>query len=350
MTAVIFSIIAAGCKKEDKPNNPFNEDLENGVMVVNQGSFGNGNGDISFYNRETKKASNALFQTVNSRPAGDLVQSVTRYNGKYYIVANGSGKIEIAEEISFYQSGVISDLHQPRYMQVISSSKAYVSEWGSDGMMGTIAVIDLNTKTITKRIDVGKGPENMLIYGNSVYVACSGGYAHDSTVFVINAETDAVDDTIMMEKNPNSLAVDSTGTLWVLCGGKMTDDWMAMEVQPALVKVDMITNQVIATMSMNGSWSPAGNLCINKAKNTLAFNLLYGTGIYFHATNQSSISPSPAISKAAYGLGIDPKTDDIYFTKTGDGSSADWVFRYNKNYQVLDSFQVGLYPGGFLFN
>jgi len=348
----LMLLLTSGCKKENEAKNPFNENLENGVLIVNQGSFGKGDGDLSFYNRETKKVTNTLFQTVNGRPAGDVVQSVSRYNGKYYIVANASGKIEIAEEGSFKEGGVIKPLYQPRYFLGISPSKAYVTEWGTDGLTGTVAVIQLSTLSITKRINVGKGPERMLQKGTSVYVACSGGYGTDSTVFIINTTTDEVTDTIRIEgaKNPNSMVIDTTGMLIVLCGGKMASDFMSMEVQPALVTINPATNQVMSKMFLTGTYSPAGNLCINKEKTVMMFSLLFGNGIYSYSQAQSKPIDKPVINAPAYALGIDPKNNDIYAAKTGDGSSPDWVFRYNAQHQIIDSFQVGLFPGFFLFN
>jgi YVTN family beta-propeller protein len=348
LAGVLMILMAGACKKEvTTPIVTAKNAYKNAVFIINQGNFGKANGDISYFDRDSLKIKNDLFAGINSRPVGDVLQSLAHFNNSYYIIANSSGKIEIVDDSLFKQAGVITGLNQPRYIVSISSTKAYVSEWGVDGLTGTIAVIDLTSKTITKRISVGKGAENMIMSNSKLFVASSGGYGVDSTVFVVDYVNDKVTDTIKVKHNPNSFAVDVNGKLWVLCGGKMTIDY-SMETQPALVRINSTNNSVESTTSMSGSFSIASNLCINNDKSKLFFGLLYGSGVFSMNIGGSTISN--VINKTATGLGIDPKNNYIYCADPGDYKVNGSVYRYNQSYQMVDSFKVGMVPGGFLFN
>jgi len=48
-----------------------------GVFIINEGNFGNGNGSISFFNIDSLEIYNEIFYTANNRPPGDVPFSMT---------------------------------------------------------------------------------------------------------------------------------------------------------------------------------------------------------------------------------------------------------------------------------
>jgi DNA-binding beta-propeller fold protein YncE len=76
----------------------------------------------------------------------------------------------------------------------------------------------------------------------------------------------------------------------------------------------------------------------------------YLNGVFSFDMNALTFSASSVISHAAYGLAVDPKTDYIYCADPGSGTTNGNVYVYTQTYQLVDSFPVGFYPGGFLFN
>ena len=213
-----FIILFSSCKKEAEITTTTSTTAyENGVFITNEGKFGEGTGTVSFFNRSTKTVSNDLFQNINGRPLGNVLQSMEVFNNKGYLLVNNGSKIEVVTMTDFKESGVIKDLIMPRYFLGIDNNKAYVSQWGTGGIEGSIKVINLNDNTISKTISTGKGPEVIVKVGNSVYVANSGGFANDSTVSIISTIDDSVIKTLVVGYNPNSLQVDANGKIWVLC-------------------------------------------------------------------------------------------------------------------------------------
>jgi YVTN family beta-propeller protein len=137
----------------------------------------------------------------------------------------------------------------PYGVQVLSPTKAYVSNWGgrrpkpgettyhSSGSQilvnaqngvassGTVSVVDLATSTEAKEIEVGLHPSGMAVSpdGTRLYVAC----ANSDVVSVIDTRTDEVVQQISVHQHkstlfgsaPNALTVSPDGKLLYVCDG-----------------------------------------------------------------------------------------------------------------------------------
>jgi hypothetical protein len=335
-----------GCKNSSPK---FEWTDKKGVFIVNEGNFSHGNASLSFYDPSSKAITNNLFELVNNRPLGDVAQSITEINGKYYIVVNNSGKVEIVANADFISTGVINGLAQPRYMLAIDDQKAYISQWGS-GIDGSLAVINLSTNSITKTIPTGAGAEKMVKVGNFVYVTNSGGFGSDSTIAVINSSADTLVTKIKVGYDPQAIVADKNNKLWVLCGGKWKDDFSALEQPGALVKINPSNNEVELTLkftSMIGSYDRKP-LLINKAKDLLFYTL--DGNVYEKSINSSTLNTSAKINRDFYNLGLDPETDVFYGADIRNGTTNGWIIRYNSSYARVDSLQVGIYPDETFFN
>jgi YVTN family beta-propeller protein len=321
---------------------------ENGVLIVHEGSFNNGTGTISYFNRTGKTVENDIFEATNARPLGNLLQSVSIHNGKAYAVVNNANKIEVADAKDFKSVGVINGLAQPRYFLGINEGKAYVSQWGADGLTGSVVVVDLNTNAVTRTIATGRGAERMLRVNNNVYVTWEGGYGNDNRVTVLDANTDAVVANIPVGDAPNSLQLDANNKIWVLCGGIRDFNNSTLNTTSSLVRINPASNTVELTSPFNDLDEVPEELTINKARNALFY--LYSGGVYRHDISSSALSPTPFIYRYIYGLGIDPADDVLYAADAGDFISNGKVIRYNPTTGVaLDSVQVGIIPSEFTF-
>lgn len=345
-----FVITISGCKKDTpQPSNNTTTTgaYDAGIFVTCEGPFGSGTGTVNFYNRSTGAVSNDIFQTANSIPLGNIVQSMSIYNGKGYIVVNNASKMEVVNASDFKSTASITGLNQPRYFLGIDNSKGYVTEWGSTGTNGAVRVINLTNNTISSTISTGSGAENMVKVNNSVYVACKGGYSNDSVVTVINSSTDAVSTNINVGPNPSGIQVDANGKIWVLCGGEWNSSFTTLVKTGKLVRINPSTNTVEQTFTFTSATSSPSNLAINGAKNKLYYT--YQGNVYTQDISASSLSSTGFISRSFYGLGVDPTNDYVYGADAGNFSSNGYVIRFNTAGAKVDSFQVGIIPGGFFF-
>jgi YVTN family beta-propeller protein len=344
-----ITVAISACKKDEpqpETPTPTTSAYESGVFVTNEGPFSNGSGTISYFDKTNSTVSNDIFQSKNGYPLGSIVQSMAIYNSKGYIVVNNAGKVEIVDAGTFASVGVVSGLNSPRCFLGVNSTTGYVSEWGADNMTGAVKVVNLSTNTVTSTIATGKGAENMLKVGNKVYVACGGGFGNDSVVTVIDALTNMVTGTIDVGANPKSLQVDANGKIWVLCAGKFALDF-SLEQSGSLVRINPTDNSIELDFPLTSTYSQPFHLVINAAKTSLYYT--FDSKVYTQSVNSSTLNTTAVISRNFYSLGIDAANDYIYGGNAGNFSANGNVLRYNASGTVVDSFAVGIIPGGFCF-
>lgn len=319
--------------------------FSDGVFITNEGAFGAGNGSVSYYSYGTDSITNGIFKLVNNRSLGDVVQSLTVFKDKAYIVVNGSNKIEVVTYGDFVEYGVIADLNSPRYFLGINSSKAYVSQWGDN----SVKVVDLNTLSVTKSIETATGPERMIYHRNNVYVANSGAYANDNTISVINPSTDEVVKTITLEgDSPRDFAIDAHGNLWVLCYGYIQydyTDWSVVsETASKLIKINPSTNEVAQTIIISENQHPT---CLETDRN--GNNLFYGggygfAGIYKMSITDTEAPSTPLLDKYFYGFNINPETGNIFAMEAPSFTANGTLWRYDANGTELGYYEAGVGP------
>lgn len=320
-----------------------------GVFVVNEGLFGQTSGTISFFDRTTKSVSQRIFKAVNGRDLGDIVQSLSVYDNEAFIVVNNSNKIEVVDAKTFEEKAEIVNLKMPRYILPISANKAYVSEWGADGLTGTIAILDLNTYSIIGRIEVGKGPEGLLFKFGKLYVSHLGGYGTNNIITVINTSNDEIETTITVLDKPSICLSDVDGNLWVACSGNVeytsypTIDTVNSTMS-GLVQISPSTNAVLQTVSF-GKGASVQHLTINTTnKKDLYYTKAQQVWKYDIATGVEEA----IISGNFYGLGFDPKLNYLY-TASFSGIDAAFAKRWQTDGILVDSFQVGVFANSFVF-
>jgi hypothetical protein len=341
LSAVLCALITLvfGCQPPE-PNEIITI-YEKGVFITHEGAFAGGTGSVTFYNGSIQ---NDIYSAANGGAAiGNVLQSMTIIGDKAYLVVNNAKRITVVDAKTFRYQDSITNTVLPRYLLDIDGKKAFVSEWGAGGIEGAVKVLDLTTKKFTKTINTGKGAERMLRNGTAVWVVNNGGFDSDSTVAIIDIASEVVIRRIVVGAAPNSLVQDSNGDIWVLCGGTYGVVNSGKLVQ--------IKNNAIATTYNVPQGS--NSLVINTTKNTFYFNT--NNAIYqkdLTATGSSVFLDKPA-AKAAfdalYGLGIDPKTGNLFCADAKDYASKGVVYIFNNAKILQDSLKTDVLPSNFLF-
>jgi YVTN family beta-propeller protein len=339
--AASLVLVMASCKKDDKDE--IQGAYSRGVLISNEGPFIEGSGSISFYDPTTKTIENNIFQTINNRPLGNIVQSIEVFTDRAYIVVNNAAKVEVAEAGTFESVGVIEGLVSPRYFMGISQTKAYVSDWA-----GHVAIIDLNSLAKTGTIATGASPDRMLLDGTRLWVINSAGWSSDSTLTIIDTQTDTALKTIVVGDNPSGIVKDASGKIWVICGGKF--DWANPEnnTPGKLVRINPETFNIELSSDLGETYFDA-RLAINATGDKLYFTLSGGLFSVDLNTKTGMVSKT-VLNRPFYALGIDPQTGEIYVSDPLDYAQPGFVFRYDpENFAVVDSVKAGIIPGNFSF-
>jgi hypothetical protein len=348
---ITFTFITSGCKKsKDDPATAGVYD--SGVFIANEGPYGSGTGTVSHYDRNSKTVTNDIYALANEVPLGNIVQSVNIFNGRAYIIVNNADKIETVNQGDFKSIGTIGGLTQPRNILQIDNVKAYVTEWGTNGLTGAIKVIDIASNSISKTITLGrKGPEEMIKKGETIYVTCKGGIGNDSVLAIINSTSDVLNNTINVGPNPDDIVEDINGNFWILCKGKYKSDYSALEQTGRLVKFNPNTNTVDLSLTFplgSDPFAQPSGLCLNTDKNTLYYN--YDGKVYTQSINASTIEATVFVSRSFYNLAIDPSTNIMYGCDAGNFTSNGKIIRYQSTGgNPIDSFEVGIIPGSIFF-
>ena len=341
LTAVVAIAFSTSCRKDKDASITFN--ATKGICIVDQGAYDKVNAGISFLDTTSKIMTNNIFFKVNGRGLGDVAQSIGAANGLYYIVVNNSNKIEVVNKTTFQSTAIIQGVNQPRYFLAVNNTKAYVTEWGFSGT-GQVDVINLSNNTISKKIPVGNGAENLLMVDNKVYVVNSGGDLYDNTISVINTLTDQVDTTITVGDNPNSLVMDANGKLWVLCGGKWNTNYTVL-TNGTLVRINSQTNAIEQTFQLAKPYKSTTNLITDPSKTTLYYCI--DGKVYTQNISAANAASTPTLNGNFYGIFIDKGSSYFYAADARGFSGNGWVIRYHLNFTPIDSFQVGVGPSFF---
>ena len=340
MAAIMPALLISSCRKEKNDSATVNTGT--GIYILDQGGYGHVNASLSFFDKTTKTVTNDLFYKANGRDLGDVAQSMGEANGKYYIVVNNSNKIEVIDKNSSKSLAIIQGVNLPRYFLYINSTKAYVTEWGANGVGGKVDVINLTSNTVTKTIPVGEGAENIMLVNNKVYVANSGGYTNAKTISVINPSTDIVDTTFEVGDNPNSLAIDVNGKLWALCGG------IYGTAKASLVRINPATNAIEQTFPLSIPSLSINNLIISPSGNTLYYCI--DGKVHNQSVANSQQENTLIFNRPFYAIFIDKASNYFYAADAKNYTDNGWVIRYNVNFTPIDSFEVGIAPGFFYAN
>jgi YVTN family beta-propeller protein len=177
-------------------------------------------------------AANAV--TVRAFGTGSVPNDFDLVGNKGYLVNSTGNTLQIVDLTTMKDDGVPIFLGTdanpaPNPMQsVIVGDKAYVSMLYAN----EVAVVDLNARSVVKRIPVGGAPTGMAAWNNQVFVTNTGftwnaeknvGEYAPGTVSVIDAATDAVIGTLNVPLNPTVARVDKQNRLHVVGTGNYAD-------------------------------------------------------------------------------------------------------------------------------
>lgn len=333
-TAVLLGLLS--CKKDEPA--PGEGNYTEGVFIVNEGPFG-GTGSITWHDPATGETVQDVFGKANNGATlGQFVQSMTLHNGKGYIVVNGANRIVVVEAATFKFLDTIGGFALPRFFFPDGKERALVSQWGADGLTGSVQEIDLTTNKITGSRAVGNGPEKIFKNASgTIFVANSGGFGIDSTFSILT--TSAVNTIATGGKNPACIGEIGSGTgsdMFFLCKG----DFFAPSPSGFL---EHVPGSSASAEIDQAAPAFSDDLVGDPDRNTLYFT--GGGGIY----EVTRTSLRKIIDQSAYGLGCDPATGYLYCADAKDFNSNGEVVIYKPSGEKVGTFPVGIAPGEVVF-
>ena len=336
-------LLLVRCRKDTPPTLPnqgsVNLATSKRLLICDEGNFGQSNAAVSIFSPLNNVVILSAFAAANpSYTLGDVVQSVSKIDGNYYLVVNNSGKIVVCNN-NFMRITTIDSLISPRYIQYVYNGKVYVSNLQlNNSLPNYIQVVDISTNTIIKKIRLDGWAEGMQLANGKVYVCNQS----KNFVYVINTQTDALTDSIYVGTTSACIVKDENNKLWVSCNSDSTG---SAHIPASLVRINPANDSIEANISLGTIDNSISRLCINGAGNTLYYLM---TNVYKMSITSTVRPSSPIITQGShtfYGLCIDPDDESIYVSDALNYNSNGKLYHYQSNLNLLGTYTVGVIPG-----
>lgn len=324
-----------------------------GMYLVNEGNMGSNKCTLDYLDYTEGIYMRNIYPERNPtivKELGDVGNDVQIYGNKLYIIVNCSNKVEVLDA----RTGVrIKQIEIPNCRYIcFRREHAYVSSYVAgvlidpNAPLGAVFKIDTASLQVVDKVTVGYQPEEMVVLGDYLYVANSGGYRvpyYDNTVSVVEFEGFRQEQQIVVGLNLHRIKADKYGKLWVSSRGNYNDIYSPYGSVPSnLFVLDKRVgyNEMILTDTIN---VPCSNMAI------------HGDSLYLYSHDYDNITQQSTLTygiiniktkkvvsknfitdgtekeiKMPYGISIHPETGDIYVTDAKNYVSTGTLSCYNK--------------------
>ena len=324
-----------------------------GMYLVNEGNMGSNKCTLDFLDYTEGIYMRNIYPERNPtvvKELGDVGNDVQIYGNKLYIIVNCSNKVEVLDA----RTGVrIKQIEIPNCRYIcFRREHAYVSSYVAgvlidpNAPLGAVFKIDTASLQVVDKVTVGYQPEEMVVLGDYLYVANSGGYRvpyYDNTVSVVEFEGFRQEQQIVVGLNLHRIKADKYGKLWVSSRGNYNDIYSPYGSVPSTLFVldkRVGYNEMIVTDTIN---VPCSNMAI------------HGDSLYLYSHDYDNITQQSTLTygiiniktkkvvsknfitdgtekeiKMPYGISIHPETGDIYVTDAKNYVSTGTLSCYNK--------------------
>ena len=332
----LAAVLAASCRGDEEalvPStwtqvaNPTYPESVVGFYLLNEGNMGSNKCTLDFFDCTTGYYRQNIYAETNPNVVlelGDVGNDIQVYGSKLYAVINCSNFVEVMDKADARHIG---EIKIPNCRNIVfHEGYAYVSSYAGtvqidpNARLGYVAKVDTATLEVVAECTVGYQPEEMAVVDGKLYVANSGGYRvpdYDRTVSVIDLNTFTETKQIDVAPNLHRIVADSQGYVWVSSRGAYYD------VQSDLYVIDSRTDKVVDSLGIAVS-----EMCIDD-DNLYVLSSGYSytdsddmTVSYVQIdTETRNVITQNFITdgtddeiQVPYGLAVNPETKEIYVT------------------------------------
>lgn len=331
-----------------------------GFYLLNEGNMSMNKASLDFMNYETGVYKRNVFSQANPELVGglgDVGNAMGIYGSKLYVVVNASNKVEVLDVETGKQLKKI-DIDNGRYI-TFYNGKAYLTSYlGNIGdpkaPNGIVAEIDTTSLSITRKVDVGRQPEELVAYNDKIYVANSGGYSapnYESTISVIDITSFKETKRIEVAINLHRLKIDSEGDLYVTSRGDY------YETPSKLYVVDTETETVKKSFEIGVSNFTIYNDIAYMYNSEFSFKIgayeisysMFDTKTETFLEETFITETNKALIKMPYGIAVHPETGDVLITDAKDYVTPGSLYCFKPDGELKWTVQTGDIPAYITF-
>lgn len=333
-----------------------------GFYLLCEGNMGSNKATLDHYDYRSGSYMRNIFPKANpglARELGDVGNDLKIYGGKLYAVINCSHFVEVM------------DVHDARHITQISipncryiafkDGYAYVSSYAGpveldpNARKGYVAKIDTATMQVVAECVVGYQPEEMVVAGNKLYVANSGGYMapnYDNTVSVIDLDQFKVVKTITAGINLHRMEKDRYGNIYVSSRGDYG------KIPSRTYVISTATDKVVETLDLlpNSGMAVCGDsLYVYSSewsnalqKNTVTYAIYNTRTRTVDSRNLIQEGIREKIT-APYGIAVNPESKDFFIADAKDYVTPGTLYCFSKDGNLKWQVTTGDIPAHIAF-
>jgi hypothetical protein len=335
LLAVWLLVLAQACTDaDDDVQVPVDTGASN-VLVLNEGLFRRGNANISGYDAEASISLGTVYDPSNSAAGGlDILQSATELGDTLVLVANNSNSLVLLETETLEEIDRFEALGSPRYLTRMGNGQLLVTDLFAGRLL------ELNPDFTQARIipQEGQAEGSVAFEDGALFASPSR-----NIVFYYDAILGEVTDSLAVPFRANGLVVLDAGRIGV-CGGILNSGESG-----GLAIVDWNSKTIDFSISFSESES---SLYPRIAVHQNQLFCLQRDLVIVPLDDLDLTSVSRIILENfvdPYGLGIDPINGEFYISDAKSGLNFGEVIRLSPAGVPIDSFDVGIFPNGFIF-
>ncbi|MFV0417649.1 MAG: YncE family protein [Dysgonomonas sp.] len=328
------------------------EDIAGGIYILNSGKSNSNNANLAYYDFKTETLTERIFEGANNKALGDTGQDIVIYGSKMYIAVYESAVIYVTDKsgkiLKTIESTKDAVKQKPRSLAALDG-KVYATFFD-----GYLAKIDTTSLNIEGQVKVGRNPEYVRTANGKIFVANSGGLdyntplGYDKTVSVVDAASFTESEKVDVVINPDKMAVDSEGDIYVISNGNYGD------VPNTLQRIRKEGDKYVVTKVGNATWMSMSNdkLYIIYSQYDANWNQTISYHVYDAKTEKiitnNFITDGTDIKKP-YSITTDPIYNYVYIG-TSDYTNNGDMYIFTSEGKLVKKFDTkGINPMGAYF-
>lgn len=332
-----------------------------GFFLLNEGNMGSNKASLDYFDYASGNYCKNIYPELNptvQKALGDVGNDIQINGDKLFAVINVSHLVEVMDVNTARHLAAIP-IPNCRYI-VFNGRYAYVSSYAGkvvidpNARLGYVAKVDLNSLQVVDTCDVGYQPEEMVVVGNKLYVANSGGYRvpnYDNTVSVIDLNTFTEIKKITVGINLHRMAIDARGNIYVSSRGDYYD------IHSKVYVINSHNDMVTDVLNF-----PASEFCLSgdslfyysteyskyTGQNTISYGI-YDTRKKRVVTTNFITDGTEKSIEVPYGLAVNPDTKEIFVTDAKNYVTPGTLYCFTPEGKKKWSVTTGDIPAHFVF-
>jgi YVTN family beta-propeller protein len=338
ITLFLVFIIIAGCTRDEliPPVPPVVQTITGGY-ILSEGGFSAGTSKLSYYDIVKDTFYLNIFYPGN---IGLFSSGMIYYNKNLFITEQGNygspGKIYRLDSSGNVLSNSVIGTNP--YSLAVSNNKIYVT----NGPAGYVGVYDVNSFSLSKTINVGVYPQEIISNNNKIFVCNTSlfGGNQDSTVTVIDPFGDSVINTLRLKKDPSGITSLDNNNILVGCNG----------IPGKIFKINTTTLIATDTFTVNDGFDR--DIAVDESSSNIYFISLNNNIVKINLNTKTETifvqNLNPTLAHF-YGYNYDSKNKKHYIADARNFSSPGYLLIVNSDGTLSKTFSSGVAPRRIVF-